>query len=237
MKTLIILLFTTVPSLVWGQQQVEASAILQQIHSGLPVAYRDVRITGELDLTRLNNLRQVSEHRYQGQGQDVRVYAESYAAHLALPVVFINCTFSGEVVASRQREDLIYEADFGRAVRFEGCVFEKMATFRHCWFEKEVTFTNCNFFGGADFRHAYFAARPSFYGTIFDGKADFRHTTFYQGASFEAVNFKADADFRHAEFSGPLSFKRTQSARRADFGLAQLNEEGVLVNMAEPAEK
>ncbi len=237
MKKLIILLFVTVPSLAWAQGQVEASTILQQINQGLPVEYRDVRITGKLDLTKLHNLRKVSEHRYQGQGQDVHVYAESYAAGLALPVVFTNCTFSGEVVASRQRDDLIYEADFARDVRFTGCVFEKMASFRHCWFEKEVTFAHCRFVEGADFGHAYFAARPSFYGTIFNWEADFRHTTFYQGALFEGADFKADADFRHAEFSGALSFKGTQLAKKADFGLAQLNEEGLLVNKTEPEEK
>ncbi len=228
-----IFLFITLPFMAWAQRQVEASAILQRINQGLPVEYRDVRITSELDLTTLHNLRQVSEHRYQGQGQDVHVYAQSYAAHLTLPVVFINCSFSGEFVASRQRDNMIYEADFARTVRFEGCIFEKMATFRHCWFEKEVTFANCSFLGGVDFRHSYFVTRPSFYGTIFGWEADLRHTTFYQGASFDQADFKADANFRHAEFSGPMSFKRTELGERADFGLAQLNEERLLVSQTE----
>ncbi len=254
MKALYVLYILCFPLLDFSQNTIEAGEIVNRLNKGEKVELRNMRISGTLDLTRLQNLR--AKPVKQADAGNVYYGPKFYASRVNSELVFINCSFGGDIIASRQRDnDTIYEADFTQAVRFEGCTFEKRAAFRHSWFKGEASFKDCLFSGEVDFRHTYFAGQTSFKETVFRGPIDFRHTQFWgqaifekasfetpaefthtefqQGVRFEQASFKDAATFRHTVFSENATFTGASFKDNADFGHAELDGKGFLHKTSE----
>jgi uncharacterized protein YjbI with pentapeptide repeats len=220
MKRINFFLLLLLPALSFAQTKVAASTILEQLNGGEVVAYNNVHIIGNLDLTKLRNVQAKQQEHIQDDRGDRKVFYDQkrFVSLVLTPVTFTNCKFTGELIAfSQPVQDTMYEADFIEPVRFSGCVFEKKATFRHSWFKKEVSFSNCRFESGVDFRHSYFARLTSFNGTTFSKEIDFRHTTFYKGTDFQKTKFDAVADFRHTTFSEGADFRHVMFLAEASF--------------------
>ena len=71
-----------------AQRPVDAKEIFAKIDRKETVAYDNVAITGDLDLTSLSNRRSVSNDRWGGN-------TESYLSEVGVPLTFRNCTFKG----------------------------------------------------------------------------------------------------------------------------------------------
>ncbi len=62
MKVLYMLLFMAIPLLGFSQNSIEAGTIIDQISRGEKIELRNIKITGTLDLTRLQNLQATNEN-------------------------------------------------------------------------------------------------------------------------------------------------------------------------------
>ncbi|CAA9490208.1 MAG: hypothetical protein AVDCRST_MAG96-1474 [uncultured Segetibacter sp.] len=220
MKNLSFFLLLCLPVLAFGQRKIAATTVLNQMNNGETVKYENVQITGNIDLTRLRNTQNKhGEEIIDDHGVRKIFYDKPrFVSTVTQPVTFINCIFSGDFIAfSQSNPDTIYEADFAETVRFERCIFEKKATFRHSWFKKDAAFTNCRFKTGVNFRHSIFTNLSSFKETVFTGEIDFRHTDFYKKGNFENAKFETPADFRHTTFSKGADFTQASFLAEAGF--------------------
>src|SRR4051812_35875670 len=72
------------------QKTMTAEAVRATINSNSPIALTSVKITGDFDLTKLDNMKLVhSEKDDQGK---------TYVSTITSPVSFTNCTFTGKVL-------------------------------------------------------------------------------------------------------------------------------------------
>lgn len=250
MKALYVLSILFLPLLAFSQNTIEAGEIVNKLNKGEKVELRNMRISGTLDLTGLQNL-EAKPVKKSEAGNDYHG-PKFYASRVNSELLFTDCRFEGEIIAFRQPfNDTIYEADFAQSIRFERCTFEKEVTFRHSWLEKEASFTKCRFLAGTDFRHTYFAGKTSFKETVFGGPIDYRHTQFEeqaifekasfqtpaefthtefrQGVGFEGASFRDSAIFRHAQFGGKVSFIGARFNRSADLEHAEIEEKKGLI--------
>src|SRR5690606_765139 len=122
-KSLLFLLCLLVPVLTWAQNRVNATDIIAKINRGEAVVYKNVEIIGDLDLTKLDNMKleQKSDNKYS---------THEYISTVTAPVTFINCTFKGDVLAyfnpdgqgvkmlSNKSSNELYNTNFTKAVRF-----------------------------------------------------------------------------------------------------------------------
>ena len=252
MKKISVFLLLCLPVFGIAQRKIAAANILNQIYNGETVAYQNVQVIGDLDLTRLRNSQNKAVEDVKDDQGVRKVFYDKprFVSVVTKPVTFVNCIFTGDFIAYSQPDaDTMYEADFAETVQFDRCVFEKKATFRHSWFKKDVSFTNSRFAAGVSFRHSVFTDHSSFKGTVFTNETDFRHTDFYQegvfdnsrfedladfrhttfsrGADFRQASFLAEADFRHTEFQPNVTFKDASFKTGLDFSAAQLNGEPI----------
>src|SRR5687767_10746143 len=86
----IIVLFA-VPTLSIGQTTMSAEAVKAKINANSPLALTNVHITGDLDLTKLANMKKVSNKDEDDKGK-------TFVSTVTSPVSFTNCTFSGKVL-------------------------------------------------------------------------------------------------------------------------------------------
>lgn len=222
MKTLITLLLlafvTTAPTL--AQKTVSASDIIAKINRNESVSYRGVTITGDLDLTSLTNQREVREGGWKGESQE-------FLSVVNAPLSFVNCTFTGKVLAYRTDEqderrllkmsNKVYNTDFTEAVTMENCVFEKDAAFKYSTFKQRAIFTGNTFRDDALFKYAKFRSAADFSGSSFREYADFKYTKFDESSAFEKVTFERYADFKYTKFDEGVDFSQARFASTADF--------------------
>jgi uncharacterized protein YjbI with pentapeptide repeats len=227
MKTLItslLLAFISVaPTL--AQKTVRASDIIDRINRNESISYRDVTITGDLDLTSLANRKEVREGSWKGESQE-------FLSVVNAPLSFINCTFTGNVLAYRTDEqderrllkmsNKVYNTDFTEAVTVENCVFEKDAAFKYSTFRQRALFTGNTFRDYALFKYAKFRSAADFSGSTFRDYADFKYTTFDESSIFEKVTFDRYADFKYTKFDEGANFSQARFASTADFKYTRL---------------
>jgi uncharacterized protein YjbI with pentapeptide repeats len=242
-----LLLVLLLPALSFAQTKINASDIIAQINRGEAVSLQNAVIEGDLDLTQLANKKLKKEN-----NGDSHSTHKSFASTVSVPLSFTNCTFRGEVLAYYNpdnpnlsgsngnmvlhydsekgviRKNETYSANFDQNVRFEKCVFEETAAFKHSEFRGTATFTDCQFQDLASFKHSQFAKAVDFSGSTFVQGVTFKHVSFPEQANFSQTTFRSEADFKHADFSngvnfqkavfdGFANFKHTSFARSSNF--------------------
>ncbi len=213
-KLLIGLLLFFVALAASAQTKIEAREIIEKINRGEPVTYRNAEIVGDLDLTALTNQRR------QAKASSNPFYVSTVQA----PLLFTRCTFTGEVIATRQSgQDEIFYTDFAAEARFQDCTFRRAVAFRHAAFGRAATFDGSRFGEEASFRHTDFSASPSFKGVTFGGDVDFRHTSFVESPDFTKAVFGQGADFRHTRFPAGVHFEYAIFESRVDFNHADFS--------------
>lgn len=222
MKTLLtslLLVFIGVaPTL--AQKTVRASEIIDRINRNESVSYRDVTVTGDLDLTSLANRKEIREGSWKGESQE-------FLSVVKAPISFTNCTFTGKFLAYRTDEEnerrllkisnKVYNTDFTEAVTVENCVFEKDAAFKYSTFKQRAIFTGNTFRDGALFKYAQFRSAADFSGSSFGDYADFKYTKFDESSAFGNVTFERYADFKYTKFDEGVNFSQARFASTADF--------------------
>lgn len=165
---------------VFGQSSakvVAASEIIEQFEKGGKIAYENVTIAGDLDLTNLPN--RTNDAVYPEKNKTARVYS----AKIAQPISFKNVVFNGKVDFFRKAENAQeiseYRLQFGSAVVFENCIFNQTV-------DLELT----NFDAAVSFADSVFKAKPSFIRIGLQKTPDFTRTVFENGSIFK--NFQAD---------------------------------------------
>ncbi|HEY4652294.1 MAG TPA: hypothetical protein VIG72_12815, partial [Pontibacter sp.] len=122
----LLLVLLALPLLTIAQSKVAASEVMAKINRGEAVSYKNVEITGNLDMTKLKNMKLKNE---KAGKNDTKEYISTVTA----PLTFENCTFKGDVlgyfnpdnginIAKSSNE--VYNTNFEKAVRFENCTFE-----------------------------------------------------------------------------------------------------------------
>jgi uncharacterized protein YjbI with pentapeptide repeats len=200
-------------------REIPASEILDKIQKGGPVNYDHVRITGELDLSKLDlPIEDVARTEYQinalGLPEESRVVSSS--------IKITNSKFDGKVNFGNSL--------FGGRVHFSNSTFSKYADFNGSTFTEYANFKGATFTGHADFSGATFSVYADFSGTtnfsgaIFREYADFRMAVFSGGADFTKVTFSEYAGFSGVTFSGYADFRMAIFSGGADFSWATFRE-------------
>ncbi|WPP50854.1 pentapeptide repeat-containing protein [Catalinimonas niigatensis] len=203
MKTnsLILALFLLIGSQAYAQKTVRAEDIIAQINRGEVVDYENVKVSGVLDLTNLEN--QTSKRKGDGWfGSN-----KQYESTVENSIRFIKCTFLDDVLAYYNEDDDTYIAHFEEDVLFEQCVFERASEFKYSDFEEKASFARTVFNREANFKYAEFADGPDFSGSIFEEDANFKYADFSDQPQYADVVFEEEANFKYAKFPDGVSFE------------------------------
>ena len=85
---LLLLIVAIIPATIFAQKTITAASIIASVNSHTPVSLSDMQITGDLDFTKLDNMKLESKN------SDDKVYVSTVTS----PVSFTNCTFTGKVL-------------------------------------------------------------------------------------------------------------------------------------------
>jgi len=236
------------PVLSIAQKTMTAEAVRASISNNAPLAITGVQITGDLDLTKLANMKLVSSSEKDGDGK-------SYLSVVTSPVSFTNCTFTGKVLGyfnpdngnMTNKSSTVYNTDFEGPLTFENCTFEKEVTFKYSHFARKTSFAGSNFNDGAVFKYSKFKEGPdfsratfknvavfkyvefpkgfNFSKTTFQNMADFKYAKFLQGGDFSNATFKNNADFKYADFASTVSLKGVSFEGSSDFKYTKLDNQ------------
>lgn len=215
MKVFALMAITLIFSLsVTAQTRIDARDIIRQINDGKNVSYTGTEISGDLDLTNLNNRRNTkSSHNWFGYGNDL------YESTVEVSLSFVNCTFTGDVIAYYhvEQDDDTYVAHFDRDVVFKGCTFKRASEFKYSEFDGLADFSGSTFDRNANFKYAEFSDGPSFANCRFEDDADFKYTEFPRNTSFERTTFYGHANFKYTKFATPLNVSNIAFNGSEDF--------------------
>ncbi len=239
-----IVLMMTVPILSLAQNRVQAEDIIDLINAGRDVNYKDAVIVGDLDFRALDDVTADKPLRKSRIG---RLSTQSYSCHVRSSLSFIDCTFTGDVLAyiHINKKNDTYNAVFYEDVNFEGCKFEEASAFKYAKFMKnanfenttyeeealfkyakfstDVSFQDSNFKDDANFKYVKFPETVDFKQTVFQAYANFKYAKFPEGVNFEDAEFQRNADFKYTKFSEPLNFDGVEFERDADFKYTKID--------------
>ncbi|MBB6611525.1 pentapeptide repeat-containing protein [Pontibacter sp. Tf4] len=230
---LLALLF--LPLLTIAQNKVAASEIIAKINRGEAVNYKNAEITGNLDMTKLQNMKLKNE---KAGKNDTKEHISTVIA----PLVFENCTFKGDVLAYFNPDNgvksasttggEVYNTDFKKEVRFENCTFEAATAFKYSDFEQEVSFAGSRFAEEALFKYSKFAKAADFSKATFADDANFKYTAFRDEANFKGAVFEDDADFKYAKFETGADLQRSVFEGLANFKYTHFSKTANLDNVS-----
>lgn len=223
-------LLLILPAASFAQSSVSAKEVIAKINAGQAVSYRNTRIEGDLDMTQLVNKKKVKTTSNDGDDN-----SKSYLSIVTAPVSFVNCTFTGNVLAYnnpdndrfgvfKDSKNEVYNTNFNAAVTFSGCTFQEDAAFKYSEFKDKVSFAGSRFKNEALFKYSVFAFAPDFSKVVFEENAVFKYVKFPAATSFQAVSFRDNADFKYAAFNSKADFKNAVFTGMADFKYSQFSD-------------
>jgi hypothetical protein len=222
--SLMFILLIGVPSL--AQQTVKASDIISAIKKGKDITYKDVTITGVLDLTFMNEkLPDLPKKRKWWKNGGSNTVKESIDSKIS----FVNCTFKDDVLAYIHDEDSGYTfiANFEDDVIFKNCRFKGDAMFKYSGFEGIADFSNATFEKSTTFKYADFDTKANFANTVFEEDAIFKYTEFKDGVSFNNARFKENLNIKYTQVNGDFDIKGMRVARDIDSKYTDINGKGL----------
>lgn len=256
-KAQLLFVLILMPLLSFAQTKVHASEVIAKINRGEAVVYKDVEIIGDLDMTKLGNMKLKKEGKKDSKGE-----TKEYISTVKAPVSFTNCTFKGDVLAyfnPNNGEGVnivnigsggeVYNTNFEGDVKFENCAFEEEtafkysefngnvsfagsrfneeALFKYSKFPKSVDFSKVKFGEAANFKYVKFPEMPSFQGASFEEEANFKYAKFEEGVNFQDAAFNGLANFKYAKLSDAVKLKGASFNRGSDFKYTKLNNRSV----------
>ncbi|HZY79771.1 MAG TPA: pentapeptide repeat-containing protein [Cyclobacteriaceae bacterium] len=218
--TVFVLSFLLITTAALAQTKVSASEIIKKINAGQSVAYSNVQIEGDLDLTDLHNRR--PEHQTTSWfGSD----DETFESQVEVTISFTNCTFLGDVLAyyNVEREHATYIAHFEKDVTFTNCTFDRAAEFKYSEFKSGANFSGSTFNEEANFKYSEFSDGPKFANVKFEHGADFKYTEFPRETSFEKATFRGLANFKYSQFRSPVNLDGVDFRGSEDFKYTEID--------------
>lgn len=245
-KVLFIAILLLLPTWSFAKSQVKASTIIDQINAGKAVQYKNAEIVGNLDFTSIKDVtvdEKSKANRFLSKGSTI-----VYLYHVRSPLSFIDCVFTGDVLAYIHDDDEneTHNAIFYDDVDFQGCNFQGKsafkyvkfktkanfkntqyndeALFKYAKFSTDISFSDSRFNDEANFKYTKFSADVSFSNSHFSKEANFKYTKFPEGVNFDKVTFQRLANFKYAKFPKGVSFKDAQFMGDADFKYTKFSE-------------
>lgn len=213
--------------MAWAQTRVNASEILAKINRGEAVSYKNVEVVGDLDMTRLQNMKQKNEGRSKSDSKE-------FISTVTAPVTFVNCTFKGDVLAyfnpNNGRSNIfnssneVYNTNFEKDVRFENCVFEGRSEFKYSEFDGDASFAGSRFSNEALFKYTEFSNSADYSNVRFGGDANFKYVKFPEVADFSGATFSREANFKYAKFDDGVNFQNASFKGLANFKYTKLSD-------------
>lgn len=213
------------PLLSFAQTRVNASEILAKLNHGEAVSYRNAEITGDLDMTKLQNMKLKNS-----KDGDTKEYISTVTA----PVTFVNCTFTGDVLAYfnpdngisgvMNNANEVYNTNFEKDVLFENCKFEQEAAFKYTEFKSSASFVGSRFAEEALFKYSKFSENVNFSNVRFEEDANFKYVDFPKGISFAGATFEEEANFKYAKFQQGVNFQKAVFDGTANFKYAKISD-------------
>lgn len=224
-KAQIVFVLLLLPLLSWGQTRINASEIIEKLNRGEAVSYRNAEITGNLDMTKLQNMK-----RKQGESD-----SKEYVSTVTAPVTFVNCTFKGDVLAYNNpnsegggifngNANEVYNTNFERDVLFENCRFEQESAFKYSEFDGNTSFVGSRFSQEALFKYSEFAKDVNFSNVRFEEEANFKYVDFPEDISFAGATFEEEANFKYAKFQEGVNFQKAVFDGTANFKYAKISD-------------
>lgn len=198
---------------------VSADKIIKQIKEGKSINYKEKRIVGNLDFTKVKkpNKNLVLS----------TIYVEP-------EIVFVNCVFEDTVTAynSGNTKHNSAIASFSKNVIFVECEFKKLVDFTQSDFKSQFSLDMSKIEGDANFDGACFKNYASFNSLNVSGNASFVSASFYSCANFRKVLFKNKcvfqrvnlqnwAMFSDSHFYGYTEFSKLSCSSDVDFANTQ----------------
>ena len=205
-----------------AQKTIDARDILDDIKNGKDVSYENATITGNLDMTFMDN--KLSElpkkHKWYKNGG-----SNSVEEQIEGKISFVNCVFSDNVYAYIHDEDSKYTfvANFEDNVKFTNCTFKGNALFKYSDFERDADFSGSKFKENTTFKYAKFDENVSFANTVFDEDAIFKYSEFRKGASFKNANFRGSLNIKYTKVRGDFDVKGMDVAHNIDSKYTKIN--------------
>lgn len=196
-------------------QTMSANELIAKINAGETVNLRGVTIDGDLDFTKLDNMRETNT------GGD----RKSYRSTVNPAIRFTDCRFKDKVVGYDnagndnwlKKNEPIYHADFAGDVSFINCTFEDDALFKYSKFFADASFRGTEFQDQALFKYAHFDEYVDFSDTHFEDNANFKYTELTDGVTFAGAQFRDDAIFKYTELRREVSFAGAKFYGEANF--------------------
>ena len=203
-----------------AQKTMTAEAVRATINSNAPLALTGVQITGDLDLTKLENMKL--------EPNEKDASGKTYISTVNSPVSFTNCTFTGKVLGYfnpdngniTHNSSTVYNTNFTGPVSFDNCTFEKEVAFKYSEFGNKASFAGSKFNDVTVFKYAKFNQGPNFSSAQFSDIAVFKYVEFPAGFDFSSATFQKEADFKYAKFTKGGSFANTSFRNGSDFKYA-----------------
>lgn len=225
-KVQVLFVLLLLPLLSFGQTRVDASEILQKINRGEAVSYKNAEITGDLNMTKLQNMKLKN-----GKSGDSKEYISTVTA----PVTFVNCTFRGDVLAYynpgngtsgifNSSSNEVYNTNFERDVLFENCKFEQESAFKYSEFKGAASFVGSRFSDEALFKYTKFSKNANFSNVRFEEEANFKYVDFPKRISFAGATFGEEANFKYAKFQEGVNFQKARFDGTANFKYAKISD-------------
>lgn len=220
MKNVFFTSFTILLFCIQSQAQtVNAAEIIDKINRGEDVRYENITINGEVDLTDLENRRQMNNGSNWFGGDDDR-----YESQVEVRVEFINCTFEDDVLAYYNEDDVTYIAHFEKDVIFKGCQFNRKSEFKYSEFPKVAVFAKSSFDEEANFKYAEFSEGPDFSDCEFEEEANFKYAEFRDKPNYASATFDEEANFKYADFPRGVTFEKAIFNGLANFKYSKFSE-------------
>ncbi|GAB3826433.1 hypothetical protein GCM10028895_37430 [Pontibacter rugosus] len=223
-KLQLLVVVLMLPLLAFAQKSVSASEILAKINRGEAVSYKNATIEGDLDMTKLQNMK---------MKQDGKNSTKEYTSTVTAPLTFVNCTFKGDVLAYFNPENGInlkisknelYKTNFEKDVVFENCSFKEGAAFKYSAFDGKASFVSSRFAEEALFKYAEFEKGVNFSNVRFERDANFKYVEFPEMVSFAGAAFKQEANFKYTKFEGGVNFEKASFDGAANFKYAKISD-------------
>jgi hypothetical protein len=188
------------------RQEVGASEILALIESNQAVAYDNVNVSGNLDLSRLTG--------------PIKQPFKITNSTIFGPANLQEVTF-GEILDLRGttfRDNVSFaKAEFQGDANFAGTSFSDDTDFRFARFNRAVSFSKVRFSGVVSFANAQFDGNAIFEGSNFMGDAKFDLVQFFRPVTFMSAIFSGDASITNSQFSGTTIFMNSLFKGDANF--------------------
>lgn len=213
------------------QRIVPADEIIAKIQNNQPVAYSNVIVSGDLDLSGLKPAEiSTSFSLINSTVQNASFDGASFEKE----AVFWGTTFRSasfnktKFNANSDFSNTSFHrvgflgSDFNHPVSFDGAEFQENVSFEESQFQKDASFNSVRFLGEADLNYTNFLYYTYFSGAQFLKNALFSDVKFQGTSDFSSADFSGGANFFGSQF-GATSFTNCTFRGRAMFGLTRFS--------------